>query len=327
MPESSICICGRTLSNKQSLCRHRKICKVATRIDQADALRISDANRLDQLQTLTIRQEQEIMRLNERLNESNTRENVSLNAINELKDTVRELRRELSIINSVYNEYVRTESQTKQRLFEEERKDRKEVTTSAGNLVGKSLSTIDYLSKHMTNAPVLAPIIDMSVLKNGEEGNHALSDIAIHHCKKKTLHQYIGNVIISEYKNEDEPGKQSLWTSDVARLSYVIRQKIGNGEAVWIEDKKGLKVKETIIIPLLDYLKKEMNTRIQKVPPEGVTPSQEDIQRLWEAGDVLQQIGNIRSRKEISKLAQRINRYIAGHFCLDKTNSKTLTIK
>lgn len=210
---------------------------------------------------------------------------------------------------------VKQESRTKQRMIDDDRDDRKQLIAGAGSLVGKSISTIEYLTKHMNSAPVLKPIEDMTIIQKSEgNGEFEVADIAMYHCKKNTLHKYIGNIIIAYYKEEDNPGQQSIWTTDVARLSYVIRQNAGKNE-IWVEDKSGLKVKETIIVPMLEYMSKSLQKKLNST---GEASTKEDLERIGDMTDVLQKIGSLQNKKQISTLAQQVNRYIAGHFYLDR---------
>lgn len=295
------------MSNQSNLNRHQKACLVfKTKLD-------SDSDDID---TLT-----------------KTSDKVpNTNEVSVLRDMIGYLKNELSrertrgdrlenqlrTVNEQHKDTIAQDARATRRLLEEEITDRKQVVTSAGSLVGKSLSTIEYLTKHMSNAPALKPITDMSIIQKSEgDGQFEMSDIVAYHGKKNTLHEYIGNIIVAHYKNENEPGKQSIWASDVARLSYVIRQNIDDND-VWIEDKNGLKVKETVIIPLLEHISEELRHRIQEEQDNEHETTPEDMRRLWEISTVLQQIGTLKTTKQISKLAQRINRHIAGHFYLDK---------
>ena len=65
---------------------------------------------------------------------------------------------------------------------------------------------------------------------------------------------YFGDFLVKIYKTSD-PSQQSLWSSDVARLNYIVKTVIStNNSSKWTTDKNGIYVKETIVIPLLNYI-------------------------------------------------------------------------
>jgi len=57
---------------------------------------------------------------------------------------------------------------------------------------------------------------------------------------------------------------QTFWSSDVSRLIYIIRSTIKN-KNVWIYDKKGVKIKELIIDPLLDEVIDILTNYVAKI--------------------------------------------------------------
>jgi len=67
--------------------------------------------------------------------------------------------------------------------------------------------------------------------------------------KKKSLDKFIGDIIIKEYKKEDTKTQQ-IWTTDVSRLSFLVRQILNETEKVWMSDKKGTCLLKMIIKPM-----------------------------------------------------------------------------
>ena len=68
--------------------------------------------------------------------------------------------------------------------------------------------------------------------------------------------KYLGQFYLDHYKKL-KPEEQSFWSSDISRLSCIIK-KIVDDKAVWITDKKGVELKKTIIKPATDYIEKEL---------------------------------------------------------------------
>lgn len=297
---ANVCQCGDKFNTQRGLSKHQKACDVLLESNKANEISI----KYDMLVKVLKDKDQQMRDSRRKIKEQDGR--------------IRELEMLLDRERELYRDTVQQESKFKQRIYEDEKEERKKTISTAGNLVGKSLSTIEYVTKHMNNAPVLKPIKDMSVIQKAEgDGKFGVADIITYHGKKKTLHKFLGNIIISHYKNADNPEQQSLWASDVSRLSYVVRQNSGKDD-VWMEDKNGLKVNETIIIPLLEHVAAALRAKIQEEQDDGHEPTVEYVNRLSEVCNTLGNVGDLDRDKSISKLAQRINRYIASHFCLKK---------
>ena len=45
-------------------------------------------------------------------------------------------------------------------------------------------------------------------------------DTLVYNYENKNLHKYLGDFIIGHYK-KDNPSEQSMWSSDVSRLTYL----------------------------------------------------------------------------------------------------------
>jgi hypothetical protein len=78
---------------------------------------------------------------------------------------------------------------------------------------------------------------------------------------------YICSVIHNAYKTED-PIDQTIWSTDVSRLVYIIRSTIENEDNLenkWEYDKKGIKIKQSIIDPLLDEVQDIINQYLDEM--------------------------------------------------------------
>jgi hypothetical protein len=83
-------------------------------------------------------------------------------------------------------------------------------------------------------------------------GEVNLVEILIKKYNDKKLKEYMGELIIKEYKKEDD--NMTIWCTDIARKNFIIK-----GEKEWKRDKKGTKIKELIIRPLKEYMMKQMD--------------------------------------------------------------------
>ena len=69
--------------------------------------------------------------------------------------------------------------------------------------------------------------------------------------KKSKLHIYIGDFIVKSYKKHDQC-EQSIWYNEP---NYLIRELDVDNKLVWKIDKKGIRMTEIIINPLVEHMK------------------------------------------------------------------------
>jgi len=103
-----------------------------------------------------------------------------------------------------------------------------------------------------SNAPPLAQLENYEVIHDKEFVDFV--DEIISYNDQKILHKYIGDIIIKYYK-KDNPEDQSLWNTDVSRLNYIIKEAMANNKSKWVDDINANRLKESIIQPLLQYIK------------------------------------------------------------------------
>jgi len=204
----------------------------------------------------------------------------------------------------------------------------KQLINCAGGLVQKSVNTMSYLLLNHNNAPQLQSLSDYSIISKDTE---TLIKDLIHYHKTGKFDKYIGDFIVKQYKKED-PNLQALWSSDVERLNYFIRELINNNKNEkqentanlkdknhinWIVDKKGIKVKKCIIDPLLEYINK---IGIKYLNEKNKEITDLDIAETHELLNDMQQISSISNGIKNKSIANSINKYIAPHFFLNKEN-------
>jgi hypothetical protein len=187
----------------------------------------------------------------------------------------------------------------------------KHLIESAGNIVTTAVNSMtnqNYIINTYKTAPVLEALEDYSTI---EESKDKIIESVLHYYKQNALHKYLGDFIIKAYKKED-PAKQPVWNSDTARLTYMIRELAKKNR--WVVDKKGIKMKEKIINPLITYLKVLIKPYLDEW-----TDQMKDMNLSNKQMSILLkkiEIGNI--SLESKTLADDIARYIAPHLYIKR---------
>ena len=214
------------------------------------------------------------------------------------------------------------------KTLKNENKFQKQIIESAGGMIKKSMNTMSYLLLNYNNAPQLQSLVDYS---NLQKNNDLLIKDLIHYHRKGNLEKYIGDFIIKQYK-KDDPKLQSLWSSDVERLNYFIRELINNNKDSnntfnasatkiiktkinWVIDKQGIKVRKSIIDPLLDYI---YGIGLRYLHEKNKQISELEIEESNNVLSDMYEIGTINCGIKNKSLACNINKYIAPHFYLNK---------
>lgn len=116
------------------------------------------------------------------------------------------------------------------------------------NVIKTAVSGLTYARKYYPNAP------ELKKLDKYDFGDNAhLIELLLFYARNGKISNYIGDFLIKFYKKND-PNDQSLWSTDISRLTFIVRQ-ILRKKNDWRYDKKGIKVCNTIINPLLDNIK------------------------------------------------------------------------
>ena len=167
--------------------------------------------------------------------------------------TEKRLEEQIKLLNMELKHY-KDKSESK----EEETNYYKKLLQEAGGLVKKSVSALSYVVTNYDNAPAIKTIKLDGLAESKEEEKKLVEDI-ISAYKHKTLSKYLGDIIIKIYK-KDNPKDQSIWNTDDSRLTYLIKELIGNetigsNSSNWVVDKKGVKTQTYIVEPLLSHIK------------------------------------------------------------------------
>lgn len=120
----------------------------------------------------------------------------------------------------------------------------------------KTLNVVTYLNSNYNDAQPIKMLESNDVTKllsYVELGKHTLEDHIIFYYRTCMLDQFLGELILKEFKKSD-PKKQQIWISDIPRLSFLVRSAISKNESMWHPDKKGITLTKNIISPVSDEI-------------------------------------------------------------------------
>jgi hypothetical protein len=198
-------------------------------------------------------------------------------------------------------------------FFKESQKTSNATLNTSMNVADKSMSALTFLTTHFKKTPVLNKLTHNGVKQLLKFNTH-LSERLISYNNNNTLDHYIGDAIIAHI-HTDNPEDQSVWNSDVARLTYLIRTLVGN-KHVWERDPKGEKFIKFVIQPVLDYLKGYLTdcvTKLPHVPDTSCMAERDDM--MEQCSGLTGALGTINGKK----FARTIAAYVASHVVLKQT--------
>lgn len=302
------CVCGKTLKSDSGIYRHKKRCEIYSAVNSVSIVRQENI---------------EIKRTNEKLQESNDALNDKLNEANErIKELVSE-NKELSkrLFGTLDNNLKFAQDNLK--FAQDEVKTKNKQLDGAGNIIGsQNKSLIKLLHQHAADAPVLEYTISDDTMKKQIKGTDKINIgmVILNHFVEGNLHSILGDVLVAYYQ-EDDIKQQSIWSTDVARLTYLIKDITDKGGSIWTQDKKGNKVMVMIIKPLLLKVKAIIETFYEEI--RRGEPTQLRIKVEGEAIKLLHEIG-YKEGKNVSVMANKINKHIASHMHFENKHKQKL---
>lgn len=207
------------------------------------------------------------------------------------------------------------ELETKVEMLNKQNRELKEYikVSKPGNTYNVSIK--NYVKQNYPDAPPLEGMADYAKIKydsvENEYEEHFIFTV-VYHYRHHALTGYLGDFIIKCYK-KDDPSQQSVWNSDVSRLTYIIKELFANKDSVWNHDYKGVKVKKCIIDPLLKYIRDIIN-QYWIVSMENFNKL--ETVKLIELQEILVTLQLIKTDIETGNLADNMIKYIAPHFYL-----------
>jgi len=116
----------------------------------------------------------------------------------------------------------------------------------------KSMDALAFLVTHRKQAPPLKRLTKETT-KELMTCDEKLLKHVLYQNGEGTLSDYISDIILN-YIKKDDPDQQSVWNSDVSRLTYLIRDLVGD-EQEWLRDPQGAKFTKYVIDPIITHLK------------------------------------------------------------------------
>ncbi|QKF94486.1 hypothetical protein QKU48_gp1028 [Fadolivirus algeromassiliense] len=181
-----------------------------------------------------------------------------------------------------------------------------------------NISIKKYVQEYFSDAPALEGIKDYAKLKyDGDDFVETL----VHYYNNQILHKYLGDFIVLYYVKAN-PSEQSIWNSDVSRLTYLIKELLSNNDSIWNHDPKGYKTKNYIVNPLLKYVKNCLNKYwMDNIDSFKIV----DFQSLIPLQEKFIIVHKIKKDIDNGILADEIVKYIAPKFYMNKINTDSDT--
>jgi hypothetical protein len=193
-----------------------------------------------------------------------------LNEINELRLKLKleimknELQQSRSELEKSHIEKEVEKYRAEKEIYKTENEYHKKLTTNAGNVIGKTMGALKYIVTNYNQAPQIKQLDEKSarlLLSYKTEDGKIVGPIVgktplqymLDLYENNKLTQHLCNIIVSQYKKMN-PRDQSIWNTDPNRLSFVIKSTSKTDKTAWENDKKGIKVNEYIIKPLLSQI-------------------------------------------------------------------------
>ena len=164
-------------------------------------------------------------------------------------------------IKQLEHDYKNKSDESKHRLeqskhFQKEMEHYKKLLFEAGQLVKTSVNSLTYVIDNYDDAPVIKQIKFDEINTKKVDSFKFIEEVLLSY-REKTLDKYLGDAIILIYKKKN-PEDQSIWNTDTTRLTYLLKEMLGDKKSKtsnWIVDKKGSRTIEYVITPILSNLK------------------------------------------------------------------------
>jgi len=302
--ESMVCdMCGGTYSCYNSLWRHKKYYCGGAEVDRYITIKPTEItnNSTDSSQNV---KPKKVKSTKSKQNNTNM-----ITFMTDLQNELKEQREEMKEVKEQNKKLLDLASKNA------------DVSITATKSTNKSMNMMAHAMKHWANAPPMKQLEGKEALKLitfENKSKHPIEDVVIHQFNSKTLYRFLGNVLIKEFKKEDEID-QSLWTTDSSRLCFIIKQIVGDkGGEKWIADKSGIEITKLLISPLVDRVTEMMSEYSNKLMDEikksdDSEQSKKAMEKMYDIGVVIRGIIKNDMNKDILK-------YIAPYFNINVKN-------
>lgn len=235
------------------------------------------------------------------------------------KDEMHELIKMLAESNRELVENNRELAENNRELAETTIESTKNNTEVFIKYANRSISVLGSLMARFPDAPPIESLkgkkLEGLVEYHGDT-DKSTEEVIIHYYEKKKLHELLGKLLIQEYR-KDDPKKQSIWSSDVSRLTFILRQLTKNNTTEWIVDKNGVDFKHIIINPLVNKVHNMIKEYVKDCH-NTIVKNNDDNNHKISLLMVMQKCIDISQSINLDKLSGDILRYIAPYFNFKK---------
>lgn len=290
--------CSKIFTKSYNLHRHMRICKEKGNIDNEDitTLKSDHKNRDIDIMEEFMKNNNQIMK--QIIDKVLVEKDKMINKVLAEKEKVLKASHEAMIKRDKDYEYM------------------KRMLEGAGVIANKSLSALNYSNVYYKDAPKLLPMEKPASVLNQNKDDDEFIERLIYKHGNKTLVRFIGTHIVYYYRKTN-PVDQSMWTSDVVRLNYIIKE-----ASKWVVDKKGVKVCENIIKPILLSIR-DLLIAYENRWFEFVSKNPDNIEACLKANMRRGVASKIREDIDQDRLTDDINRYIAPYFQMRKDDNNS----
>jgi hypothetical protein len=207
------------------------------------------------------------------------------------------------------------------------------IATDNAGVAKKSMSVMSYALTHFNDAPPIKLLEDDQFNKisnllmyddNGKKKTEkSIEEVILFHHKQGTLSRILGELIVKVYK-KNNPKNQSTWSSDVARLTFIIKDVIGKSKkSKWVVDKKGVHFTETIINPLTEKIKELLMNYNDKCGKYVKKMSKKSMLNDFEESKIKNSLSQMQEANltlltiKLRKIHIEILKYVAPYFNLN----------
>lgn len=136
---------------------------------------------------------------------------------------------------------------------------------TANILNQKSINVVAYVNQNYSDAKPLIPLKEkdvMQILYVDESCGHSLEEIIIFQHSKYLLDKFLGEFIVTKYVKQD-PKKQQIWSSNIKKLTFLVRHVLNKTDKVWLKDSNGVCITKHVITPILAEIRKLIDVYIK----------------------------------------------------------------
>ena len=183
-----------------------------------------------------------------------------------------------------------------------------------------SKNTLEFLRKHLPNAPALTEI-DTSVLKYNKQTENKDFVFYANKLKEKMLHIYVGDIIVKHYVMAN-PYDQSIWNLTEDRKNFAIKQKNNQHVSVWKKNGKG--DKDKLMTQMINPVVNTLNETIKTMKGSLMTQSSGAIPRTFigDFGSCFNEMCDISNYIKTNNFKEDIIRYIKNFFLFNYDDIK-----